>query len=157
MKKRLLCLVLAALMVMSCVLAGCSSKTAEPAETPSTSTSEPAKETTTPAEEEPAPSTEEPQPEQKTIQIMITGPGKQTGSDAAWAAFNDVLQKYVPNTTVEFIEAPFSEYSEKFTQVLASGEGVDLGWLAGQQAPEHCRRQPDAPERSAGRIWSGYR
>ncbi|MGN0980951.1 MAG: ABC transporter substrate-binding protein [Candidatus Avoscillospira sp.] len=129
MKKRFLSLVLAALMVMSCVLAGCSSKTAEPAETPSTTTSEPTNETTTPAAEEAAPSAEESQLEQKTIQIMITGPGKQTGSDAAWAAFNDVLQKYVPNTTVEFIEAPFSEYSEKFTQVLASGEGVDLAWV----------------------------
>ena len=58
----------------------------------------------------------------------ITGAGKQANSDKVWAAFNEQLQQYVPNTTVEFIDVPFEEYSEKFSQVLASGEGVDLAW-----------------------------
>ena len=72
--------------------------------------------------------TAEPALEQKTIQLMITGAGKQANSDKVWAAFNEQLQQYVPNTTVEFIDVPFEEYSEKFSQVLASGEGVDLAW-----------------------------
>ncbi len=59
---------------------------------------------------------------------MITGSGKQANSDKVWAAFNEQLQQYVPNTTVEFIDVSFDEYSEKFSQILASGEGVDLAW-----------------------------
>ena len=126
MKKKALCLLLAMIMVLS-ILAGCTSKPAETPDTPATS--EPAADNTanTP-EEQPAEQPEEPALEQKTIQLMITGSGKQNGSDAAWAAFNELLQQYVPNTTVEFIDVPFAEYSEKFTQVLASGEGVDLAW-----------------------------
>lgn len=126
MKKRTICLLLAMIMVLSIVLAGCS----KPAETPDTpATSEPAADNTanTP-EEQPAEQPEEPALEQKTIQLMITGAGKQANSDKVWAAFNEQLQQYVPNTTVEFIDVSFDEYSEKFSQVLASGEGVDLAW-----------------------------
>ena len=126
MKKRTLCLLLAMIMVLSIVLAGCSSKTAEtPAADETPATTEPAETTdTSTAPEE----TAEPALEQKTIQLMITGAGKQANSDKVWAAFNEQLQQYVPNTTVEFIDVPFEEYSEKFSQVLASGEGVDLAW-----------------------------
>ena len=126
MKKKALCLLLAMIMVLS-ILAGCTSKPAETPDTPATS--EPAADNTanTP-EEQPAEQPEEPALEQKTIQLMITGAGKQANSDKVWAAFNEQLQQYVPNTTVEFIDVPFEEYSEKFTQVLASGEGVDLAW-----------------------------
>ena len=133
MKKKALCLLLAMIMVLS-ILAGCTSKPAETPDTPATS--EPAADNTAntpeeqPAEqpEEPAEQPEEPALEQKTIQLMITGAGKQANSDKVWAAFNEQLQQYVPNTTVEFIDVPFEEYSEKFSQVLASGEGVDLAW-----------------------------
>lgn len=125
MKKRTLCLLLAMIMVLSIVLAGCSKTAETPAADETPATTEPAETTDTPAAPE---ETTEPALEQKTIQLMITGSGKQNGSDAAWAAFNELLQQYVPNTTVEFIDVPFAEYSEKFTQVLASGEGVDLAW-----------------------------
>ena len=133
MKKKALCLLLAMIMVLS-ILAGCTSKPAETPDTPATS--EPAADNTAntpeeqPAEqpEEPAEQPEEPALEQKTIQLMITGSGKQANSDKVWAAFNEQLQQYVPNTTVEFIDVSFDEYSEKFSQVLASGEGVDLAW-----------------------------
>ena len=126
MKKKALCLLLAMIMVLS-ILAGCTSKPAETPDAPATS--EPAADNTanTP-EEQPAEQPEEPALEQKTIQLMITGAGKQANSDKVWAAFNEQLQQYVPNTTVEFIDVPFEEYSEKFSQVLASGEGVDLAW-----------------------------
>ena len=128
MKKRTICLLLAMIMVLSIVLAGCSKTAETPAADETPATTEPA-ETTDNTETPEAPEeTAEPALEQKTIQLMITGAGKQANSDKVWAAFNEQLQQYVPNTTVEFIDVPFEEYSEKFSQVLASGEGVDLSW-----------------------------
>lgn len=128
MKKRTICLLLAMIMVLSIVLAGCSKTAETPAADETPATTEPA-ETTDNTETPEAPEeTAEPALEQKTIQLIITGAGKQANSDKVWAAFNEQLQQYVPNTTVEFIDVPFEEYSEKFSQVLASGEGVDLAW-----------------------------
>lgn len=128
MKKRTICLLLAMIMVLSIVLAGCSKTVETPAADETPATTEPA-ETTDNTETPEAPEeTAEPALEQKTIQLMITGAGKQANSDKVWAAFNEQLQQYVPNTTVEFIDVSFDEYSEKFSQVLASGEGVDLAW-----------------------------
>ena len=128
MKKRTICLLLAMIMVLSIVLAGCSKTAETPAADETPATTEPA-ETTDNTETPEAPEeTADPALEQKTIQLMITGSGKQANSDKVWAAFNEQLQQYVPNTTVEFIDVPFEEYSEKFSQVLASGEGVDLAW-----------------------------
>ena len=128
MKKRTICLLLAMIMVLSIVLAGCSKTAETPAADETPATTEPA-ETTDNTETPEAPEeTADPALEQKTIQLMITGAGKQANSDKVWAAFNEQLQQYVPNTTVEFIDVPFEEYSEKFSQVLASGEGVDLAW-----------------------------
>lgn len=128
MKKRTICLLLAMIMVLSIVLAGCSKTAETPAADETPAATEPA-ETTDNTETPEAPEeTAEPALEQKTIQLMITGAGKQANSDKVWAAFNEQLQQYVPNTTVEFIDVSFDEYSEKFSQVLASGEGVDLAW-----------------------------
>ena len=128
MKKRTICLLLAMIMVLSIVLAGCSKTAETPAADETPATTEPA-ETTDNTETPEAPEeTAEPALEKKTIQLMITGAGKQANSDKVWAAFNEQLQQYVPNTTVEFIDVSFDEYSEKFSQVLASGEGVDLAW-----------------------------
>ena len=128
MKKRTICLLLAMIMILSIVLAGCSKTAETPAADETPATTEPA-ETTDNTETPEAPEeTAEPALEQKTIQLMITGAGKQANSDKVWAAFNEQLQQYVPNTTVEFIDVSFDEYSEKFSQVLASGEGVDLAW-----------------------------
>ena len=128
MKKRTICLLLAMIMVLSIVLAGCSKTAETPAADETPATTEPA-ETTDNTETPEAPEeTAEPVLEQKTIQLMITGAGKQANSDKVWTAFNEQLQQYVPNTTVEFIDVSFDEYSEKFSQVLASGEGVDLAW-----------------------------
>ena len=128
MKKRTICLLLAMIMVLSIVLAGCSKTAETPAADETPATTEPAETTDNTATPEAPEETAEPALEQKTIQLMITGAGKQANSDKVWAAFNEQLQQYVPNTTVEFIDVPFEEYSEKFSQVLASGEGVDLAW-----------------------------
>ena len=128
MKKRTICLLLAMIMVLSIVLAGCSKTAETPAADETPATTEPAETTDNNETPEAPEETAEPALEQKTIQLMITGAGKQANSDKVWAAFNEQLQQYVPNTTVEFIDVPFEEYSEKFSQVLASGEGVDLAW-----------------------------
>ena len=117
MKKRTICLLLAMIMVLSIVLAGCSKTAETPAADEPPATTEPA-ETTDNTETPEAPEeTAEPALEQKTIQLMITGAGKQANSDKVWAAFNEQLQQYVPNTTVEFIDVPFEEYSEKFSEM----------------------------------------
>lgn len=68
--------------------------------------------------------------EEKTIQIWVGGSGKQKDSEKVWAAFNEMLQEYVPNTTVEFTVMATSEYKEKYAQMLAAGEAVDLAWVA---------------------------
>ena len=144
MKKRTICLLLAMIMVLSIVLAGCSKTAETPAADETPATTEPA-ETTDNTETPEAPEeTAEPALEQKTIQLMITGAGKQANSDKVWAAFNEQLQQYVPNTTVEFIDVSFDEYSEKFSQVLASGEGVDLAWTGWQQ-PDTWSPDPEQP------------
>ena len=117
MKKRTICLLLAMIMVLSIVLAGCSKTAETPAADETPAATEPA-ETTDNTETPEAPEeTAEPALEQKTIQLMITGAGKQANSDKVWAAFNEQLQQYVPNTTVEFIDVPFEEYSEKFSEM----------------------------------------
>lgn len=67
--------------------------------------------------------------EEKTIQIWLCGE-KQQDTEKVWDAFNEKLQEYVPNTTVEFSIFPVSEYKEKFQQMLASGEAVDVAWAA---------------------------
>ena len=128
MKKRTICLLLAMIMVLSIVLAGCSKTAETPAADETPATTEPAETTDNTETPESPEETAEPALEQKTIQLMITGAGKQANSDKVWTAFNEQLQQYVPNTTVEFIDVSFDEYSEKFSQVLASGEGVDLAW-----------------------------
>ena len=67
--------------------------------------------------------------EEATIQLWFIGPGKQKDSDKVYEAFNELLQEYVPNTTVEFFVCPSSEYGGHFDRMLASGEGVDLAWV----------------------------
>lgn len=89
MKKRTICLLLAMIMVLSIVLAGCSKTAETPAADETPAATEPA-ETTDNTETPEAPEeTAEPALEQKTIQLMITGAGKQANSDKVWAAFNE--------------------------------------------------------------------
>lgn len=75
-------------------------------------------------------SEEETELEEVTIQLWLAGVGKQKDSDEVWEAFNEKLQEYVPNTTVEISVFSTAEYKEKYPQMLASGEEVDLAWTA---------------------------
>lgn len=68
--------------------------------------------------------------EDVTIQLWLGGPGKQKDADEVFKAFNEMLQDYVPNTTVEFNVMTTSEYGTQFSQMLASAEPVDLAWIA---------------------------
>lgn len=62
------------------------------------------------------------------LKAVLTGPGKQQDSDKVWAEFNNRLQEYLPNTTVEFsiIEAP--QYKQQWDLMMASGEEIDIAW-----------------------------
>ncbi len=119
--KKVVALLLAAAMALGC-LAGCGND--QPAKSSEVET-QTQKESESVATE----STEVAELEEKTIQFFLAGPGKQKDSDKVWEAFNEMLQEYVPNTTVEFTVTPFGEYYEAFTRVLAAEEKVDLAWV----------------------------
>ena len=127
MKRKKLSIALAVILAISGCLTGCGNgKVQETGKQTESSVTE-QKETVTEAESTVA---DEPELEEKTIQIWLGGPGKQKDSDKVWEAFNEMLQEYVPNTTVEFTVLSTAEYKEKFNQMLAAGEGVDLAWVA---------------------------
>ena len=115
--KKIMTLVLAIVLLASLCLTGC-----QPAVKPTDPTKGTDAPDTKPTE------TTAPQLEEKTVQIWMGGPGKQKDADKVWAAFNELLKKYVPNTTVEFSFFDNASYGEKFTQMLAGEEPVDLAW-----------------------------
>lgn len=67
--------------------------------------------------------------EQVTLKWIVGGPGKLQDSDKVWAKFNEELQKYLPNTTVEFTVIPHADYAEKWRLMSASQEPVDIVWV----------------------------
>lgn len=132
MKRKRVSMALAAIMTASVCLAGCGN-TADNAGSTNAGSSEAVKEeskTDTVASEASEQTEEVKELDPVTIQFWIGGPGKQKDSDRVWEAFNEKLQEYVPNTTVEITCMPTAEYKEKYPQMLASGEAVDLTWIA---------------------------
>lgn len=128
--KKLLALLLAAIMVLS--MGACAAK-----ETPTDETKGDQTQAEQPVDNQGEQANSEESAEVKTIQLWLVGPGKQKDSDMVWEKFNEMLQQYVPNTNVEFTIIPWDNYKEKFNQMLASGEAVDLawfGWLNGSVA-----------------------
>ncbi|MBD2843867.1 ABC transporter substrate-binding protein [Paenibacillus sp. IB182496] len=63
-----------------------------------------------------------------TLKWVLMGPGEQKDSQKVWAAFNERLQAYLPNTKVEFEVIPAAEYQERWQLMAASREKVDLAW-----------------------------
>ena len=120
--KKVVALLLAATMSVGC-LAGCGNQTTQSSEVETQTDSQKESETTV------TESSEVVELEEKTIQIWLGGPGKQKDSDKVWEAFNEKLQEYVPNTTVEFTIIPFGEYRDNYNRMLAAGEAVDLAWV----------------------------
>ena len=132
MKRKRVSMALAAIMTASVCLAGCGNTTDNAGSTKAGS-SEAVKEeskTDTVVSEASEQTEEVKELDPVTIQSWIGGPGKQKDSDRVWEAFNEKLQEYVPNTTVEITCMPTAEYKEKYPQMLASGEAVDLTWIA---------------------------
>lgn len=133
--KRIVALMLVAMMSISC-LAGCNnssdSKTTEAPQKETDAATKGTEGETSGGEET---TQEVVQLEEKTIQIMMLGPGKQKDSDKVWEAFNEMLQDYVPNTTVEFTIVPAAEYTDRFNRMLAAEEKYDLAWIGYKAKP----------------------
>lgn len=124
MKKKMLCLMLASVMLMS-VLGGCGSKD----EKVPSSESEKSSVAASSSQEQESSVEEVPELEPVTIQMLQMGPGEQKDTAKVLEAFNEKLQEYVPNTTVEMTVVTASEYKDNLNRVLASGEPVDLAWV----------------------------
>ncbi|MEF2246212.1 ABC transporter substrate-binding protein [Paenibacillus sp. IITD108] len=67
--------------------------------------------------------------EKVTLRWVFPGPGKQKDSEEVWAAFNEKLKEYLPNTTVSFEVYPVAEYADNWRLLAASGEAIDLAWM----------------------------
>lgn len=129
MRRKGLCVALAALMTAAACLTGCGNGDSGNSSADSSgNSSESGSQEESSSEENSGSEVAELEP--VTIQFWIGGPGKQKDSDRVWEAFNEKLQEYVPNTTVEITCMPNAEYKEKYPQMLASGEKVDLTWIA---------------------------
>lgn len=126
-KKRILALVFVMTMMISTMLAGCGQQGNEVVKSTENSKVQESSQDSQVMES----SEEVAELEEKTIQIWLYGRGKQKDSEEVWDVFNEKLQEYVPNTTVEFTVMSTSEYKEKYSQMMASGEPVDLAWSAG--------------------------
>jgi len=58
----------------------------------------------------------------------IGGDGPQADSAEVNDAVNALIAEVLPNTTVEWVNIPFSEYYEKWSKALAGQEHMDLCW-----------------------------
>lgn len=67
---------------------------------------------------------------QVQLKWVFGGPGKLEDSDRVWAAFNEKLGEYLPNTSVEFMCIPHADYAEKWRLMSASQETVDIAWIS---------------------------
>lgn len=63
-----------------------------------------------------------------TLKWIFGGPGEQKDSQEVWAAFNEKLKDYLPNTTVELECISTSDFAEKWKLISASQENLDLVW-----------------------------
>lgn len=120
--KKLVALLLAAAMSLGC-LGGCGTKESSTSESKASEVKQESTEAPSESKETVV------ELEEKTIQVWMIGPGKQKDSDKVWEAFNEMLQEYVPNTTVEFTIIPNAEYNDAYSRMLAAGEEVDLAWV----------------------------
>lgn len=70
---------------------------------------------------------------QVTLKWVTRGAGKLEDADRVWAEFNNQLQNYLPNTTVEFQMIPSADYAEKWRLMSAAQEPVDIAWVSFSQ------------------------
>ncbi|OCT11082.1 hypothetical protein A8709_05140 [Paenibacillus pectinilyticus] len=100
------------------ILSACSSASKD--DTKAQTSSSPAASTVTPV------ATEAQKP--VTLKWVLYAVNKTEEFDKVFAEFNKQLQKYLPNTTVEFNVILNTEYQQKWNLIAASGEQVDLAW-----------------------------
>jgi len=126
MKKRSLSLILAALIAAGACLTGCGADGKEEQKANNSQAVENQKQPdeSKDVEEDPIEELED-----VTLKVWLVGVGKQKDSDMVWEYFNEQLQEYLPNTTVEFTAFSFDEYATKWSTAMASGETVDLAWF----------------------------
>lgn len=66
--------------------------------------------------------------EQHVIRWMVYGE-KSKSSDGVITAFNERLQEFFPDTTVEFEIVPIQYYQDKWNMKMATNETLDLVWI----------------------------
>lgn len=71
--------------------------------------------------------------EQLTLKWLIGGPGQLEDCEEVWAKFNEDLQNYIPNTTIEFTVIPHADYAEKWRLMSAAQELMDIVWVSYSQ------------------------
>ncbi len=101
MKKRILCTVMACLM-LAALLTGCGNSGKKTADNG----------------------------EYVELNWVFGGPGKLEDSDRVWEEFNKRLADYLPNTKVNFTCIPHADYAEKWRLMSAAQEDVDIVWVS---------------------------
>lgn len=125
MFKRFSAVLLTVLLMCSFVLTGCSGtkdKTNDTTDTTDTTVADQANST----DGEAAVTEEAAEP--VTLKWVFLSPGEQKDQQEVWDKFNEELQKYLPNTTVEFEGITSADYAEKWKLISASQENVDIVW-----------------------------
>src|SRR5690606_34281689 len=67
-------------------------------------------------------------PDEKVTLQWLVPSIDQPDQDKAWAAFNEKLKEYLPNTTVEFENVTIPEYAQRWQLVAAGREPIDIAW-----------------------------
>lgn len=67
------------------------------------------------------------EPEEVTLKWLVPSID-QPDQERVWAEFNERLQEYLPNTTVEFENVTIPEYAERWQLVASAQEPVDIAW-----------------------------
>lgn len=62
------------------------------------------------------------------LKWVFLSPGDQKDQEEVWEKFNEELQKYLPNTTVEFEGITSADYAEKWKLMSTSQEKLDIVW-----------------------------
>ena len=68
-------------------------------------------------------------PDEKIVLKWMIYGEKSKNSESVFSEFNKNLQKYYPDTTVEFDIVPYDIYKEKWDMKMATNEQLDLAWI----------------------------
>lgn len=132
--KKLICLLLALVMLLSLVACAKKDEPAKPAEEPAKPAEEPAK----PAEEPAKPAEEPAAPAEEQIELTFWGHQENSWNDS-YLKVGEEFHKLNPNITINFEFFPYDEYEAKVLASLSSkGAGADLYELWGGWGVDFC-------------------